>query len=1122
MKGGAKSRADSEHSDSSGEYTPYGSEDEHPSRGVRVSANGVSRHSGPGTWEKENVHAHGILVKLQGTRQYIDELVQENEAFATMVDVLRALYHWKEVVRSVGAIERAVRASAMLQSVQAATRCVLNWRIITSHERRARAQDEGDQRSTRRGEKVAAALSRRALGHALMRYFHEWRETAARHRRWAIGISAMVRRMRQRLVSECFKRWWVKAAAGASLQSAAHRVVQRSLNVRMQIGIKHWIRMWRMGIAYRRLILRFQGRRLGALAAAVFGAWKIGAQACSQLRMMQERGKKVGERQEQRRFKSLLSLSMHTWQWHFQETRRMVHSAGKIIFRRQCSSMASVVDRWKERTQQGISRRRMIGKFMRRWQRLKQAMMVDKWRDHTHRHLHAWRIATTIINRWQRLNRAVGFDTWKEKTQSTKRERGMKEKATRMRVLLAHQVSSRAFRGWRTWSRRRRQAAWCSSWLTSQQDVRRVSSAFHVWLAFKEEAERRKIELAGAQTSEGLEASRKEVKLVREQLALLEKSQASLEALSMSLQAEVTALGEEAAASMADIKKLAQQRLTEVAAELARRYKDRLGQMEAEHQAALTALEVSNREALEVARLREEERACLAATRELEQEQQHKRLLAELAACNNKEMQQQSLAWQSQLDAALQRAASQEKQRSEAEEAARLRAEQAAESASQQIKILQKELERRKLEEACGLERETVLAHAVQAAEEQMSALRERAARDAQLAADREKRLLQQEVALSAQLLAAVAGRKEAMDALRCLTEEAAVKAKQDSTQLTDIQHKLDLALTKAAHAEHLRLQEATLRQQARSDACARFMSRKALNLCRKVMCVWIWQGELAVRLSVNRNKVVQHCCMWTRREAQIRRCFTAWCWWMQHLETSWARLEWTNRLMSAQKTRNILLAWHTHGLHRSSCHSLREALVTKLQSTLQRPLLCWCAGEWFGLARAASEQRAVLVHTYRQRLASDAFDAWLCLSRQRRQFRVAVGRVTRRKERFDFLRLRNYVQGWRGFSAQALLFRVAAGKVERFHTLGMARRAYEFWSIWISMLRMSARLKAIGAQQLLRQVVWLWWEETFSRRRSAAAEKNWNTAIAVAHAAADCQRAGARKQTIQEDPVHE
>ena len=188
-------------------------------------------------------------------------------------------------------------------------------------------------------------------------------------------------------------------------------------------------------------------------------------------------------------------------------------------------------------------------------------------------------------------------------------------------------------------------------------------------------------------------------------------------------------------------------------------------------------------------------------------------------------------------------------------------------------------------------------------------------------------------------------------------------------------------------------------------------------------------------------------------------------------------------------------------GIH--SCHSLREALVTKLQSTLQLPLLCRCTGEWFGLARAASEQSAVLVHTYRQRLASDAFDAWLCLVRQRRQFRVAVGRVTRRKERFDFLRLRNYVQGWRGFSAQALRFHVAAGKVERFHTLAMARRAYEFWSTWIRMLRMSAGLKAIGAQQLLRQVVWLWWEETFSRKRSAAAEKNWNTAIAVAHAAA-------------------
>jgi hypothetical protein len=80
-----------------------------------------------------------------------------------------------------------------------------------------------------------------------------------------------------------------------------------------------------------------------------------------------------------------------------------------------------------------------------------------------------------------------------------------------------------------------------------------------------------------------------------------------------------------------------------------------------------------------------------------------------------------------------------------------------------------------------------------------------------------------------------------------------------------------------------------------------------------------------------------------------------------------------------------------------------------------------------------------------------------------------------------------------------------------------MARKAFEFWSIWISVLRMSARLKAIVAQQLLRQGVWRWWEETFSRRRSAAAEKNFNTAIAVAHAAAALKRA---RHNIQEDPV--
>ena len=1183
--------------------------------------------NGAGAAGASPAHAN-ILTKLQGTRQYIDELVQENEAFASMVDVLRALYHWKEVVRSVAAIERAVCASATLQTIQAATRCVLNWRMITSRERRARAQEEDDQRSARRGEKVAAALSRRVCGHALMRYFREWLEAAARQRRWANDSSTMVRRARQHLLSDSFQRWWARAAAGASLQSAAHRVVQRSLHVRIQIGMKHWIRTWRMGIAYRRLILRFHGKRIATLAAAVFGEWKHCAQNDRRLRTMQERGEQVGERLTLRRSKSILSVSMSTWQWHCQEKQRMVHLAGKTIFRWQRLNLAirldrwrqqtqrrvhafrvatciihrwrrltlsaafahwsfqttvftqqrkllkrsvariqnghlssvfyhwnarvrlfatqranlqrmllrmenratrrafhhwgaqvdlftkrraivervllrmenravqrafnrwgSAVDRWQEQAQQHKFIARVVGKFMRRWQFLKLALMVDTWRDQTQKHKHAWRITASIFHRRQRLVCAYGFDAWKELTQCRRQRRGMEDKIARMREFLAHQVSGRAFRGWLAWSMERRRAAWCSTWFTSHRDARRLSSGFHLWLAVKDDTERRNFQDTNAQAAEGLEASRKELRLVREQLAHLENSEAKLAALSLSLQAEVTALGQEVAATMADIRDRAQQRIIRVSAELARTYKDRLDQREADHQAALTALEVSNCEAIEVARLREEERARQGAARELEQEQKYKQLLAEMAASKDKAMLQQSNVWQSQLDAALQRAAIQEQLRCEAEEAARLRAQQDADSAAQQFKSLQKEfeslqkeLESVQKEEASGIEREAALTRAVQAAEDRASTLQERSACDAQMAADREQRLLEQQEALLVQLEAANTARKEAMDAMRCQSELSAVRANEDGKRLRDIQQELDLALTQAAL--DLRLQEATLRQQVQSDARARFMSKRALNLCRKVMCVWLWQDERAARLSVNRNRLLQHC-IWTKRETHTRRCFILWGSWMQHLKTSWIFpcLRSTKRHTSARQIRHILLAWHTHGLHRSTCQNLRGALVAKLHLTSKRPLLCWCVAEWFALARTASEQCAVLVRTHRQRAASDAFDAWLSWTKQRRQFRIAVGRLVKRKERYDHHRLRNYVQDWRGISAQALRLKTAAGKIERYHTFYIARCAFIGWSESISMRQMSQRLKAIAGEQLLRDIFWQWWEETANSR---------------------------------------
>ena len=63
--------------------------------------------------------------------------MDENEAFASMMDVLRALYHWKELVRSTAAVVSAVHASTVLQRTQIAARFLFTWRLAAFREKKS-------------------------------------------------------------------------------------------------------------------------------------------------------------------------------------------------------------------------------------------------------------------------------------------------------------------------------------------------------------------------------------------------------------------------------------------------------------------------------------------------------------------------------------------------------------------------------------------------------------------------------------------------------------------------------------------------------------------------------------------------------------------------------------------------------------------------------------------------------------------------------------------------------------------------------------------------------------------------------------------------------------------------
>ena len=146
--------------------------------------------------------------------------MDENEAFASMMDVLRALYHWKEVVRSTAAVVRAVHASTVLQRTQIAARFLFTWRLAAFRKKRARevqrAQIEAEERAAQNLEAKGQFMLIRMSWIVSNRSIFEWRSMVNECCRWS-GCSKAAQKMALRMLSSnlvaVMDRWHEQAAS---------------------------------------------------------------------------------------------------------------------------------------------------------------------------------------------------------------------------------------------------------------------------------------------------------------------------------------------------------------------------------------------------------------------------------------------------------------------------------------------------------------------------------------------------------------------------------------------------------------------------------------------------------------------------------------------------------------------------------------------------------------------------------------------------------------------------------------------------------------------------------------------------------------------------------------------
>ena len=356
-----------------------------------------------------------------------------------MVDVLRVLYHWKEVVRSVATVERAVYASAAVQCTQAATRCIARWSLAV-HQQRGKRWVENlmcnfrrrsyarktlkcfdrlraymTKQRTRRA-RVNRKLSK-AAGSILRDLLADWTSTVKERNRWVGCTSFIVRRRNVREASLYFKNWSNNAAVTSNLYNAAHRTIQRGMKIRMQVCMMRWIRTWRIRAVRRRTVLLIRGKRQRSSAAATFDAWwtdTLNHRREIMEREEQERNKMGDDLQEELKTKrrdlitrkAVLRMHQkaidHAWEcWYARHCyRSRVHKqARRILQRWRSRNVAKVFSAWQ--LQSSITKYRDVKtvRIMLLWMKSTTAKAFRRWEEQAEQKYRLRLVASKIVER---------------------------------------------------------------------------------------------------------------------------------------------------------------------------------------------------------------------------------------------------------------------------------------------------------------------------------------------------------------------------------------------------------------------------------------------------------------------------------------------------------------------------------------------------------------------------------------------------------------------------------------------------------------------------------------------------------------------------------------------------
>ena len=249
----------------------------------------------------------------------------------------------------------------------------------------------------------------------------EWGSLIKARNRWAGCSSLLVRRINKREVADFFKSWSISVAAGASLQSASYRVIQRGVLVRIKLSMKRWIRTWRVQAARRQLVVRFRGKSLWVFVAAAFDEWNSDTAKLRHSRLQYKRTLQSAKRMALRWNKFNLVVAMVRWQEQCLYMKRMVCAGAKIIFRWQRITLSSAIDRWHQQWQYKKRMRVSSSKILQRWKYVMLSRAMEHWQGQCQYMKRMTSSLRRAILRWQNKIVASAIEYWQGQYRYMKR-----------------------------------------------------------------------------------------------------------------------------------------------------------------------------------------------------------------------------------------------------------------------------------------------------------------------------------------------------------------------------------------------------------------------------------------------------------------------------------------------------------------------------------------------------------------------------------------------------------------------------------------------------------------------------------------------------------------------------